>query len=123
MGGLLSTEDLLHDMADKACVRAWKDEGWGPIHKRLLTMCVSLESSGWKGKNGMAKIQIVMRHLKTTGTISIREAMDDYQISGGHLTKLISQLRHDYEWNIGREFKKHPITGDRYARYTLLKAA
>lgn len=112
-------EDLLFHMADVACLRAWKEEGWGPYHKRLLTMCTSLENSGFKKANGMTKLDKIMKHLRIVGTISIREAMDDYNISGGSLTKYISILRHDYEWPISREFKKHPITGDRYARYTL----
>lgn len=71
----------------------------------------------------MTKLDKIMNHLRRTGSISIREAMDDYQISGGALTKYISVLRHDYEWSIHREFRKHPITGDRYARYSLVEQA
>jgi hypothetical protein len=104
-------------MADTACVRAWEDEGWGPYHKRLLTMCVSLESKGWKKVKGMTKLDIVLNHLSTTGSISIREAMDDYGMSGGALTKYISILRRDYDLNIITQWKSHPVTGARYARY------
>jgi hypothetical protein len=86
-------------------------------------MCVAKENSGFKKVNGMTKLDKIMKHLRTVGNISIREAMDDYNISGGALTKYISVLRNDYEWPIAREFRKHPITGDRYARYTLTNQA
>lgn len=112
----MSTEDLLFHMADKACVRAWEDEGWGPYHKRLLTMCVSLDYPG--RKKGPTLHSTVLNHLRTTGTISIREAMDDYNLSGGHLTKIISDLRFNGH-NITRKFMRHPVSGRRYARYTL----
>jgi hypothetical protein len=112
-------EDLMFHMADVACVRAWEDEGWGPFHKRLLTMCVAREHNGWKKANGMTKIQKLVKHLKKTGSISHREAMDDYQMSGGALTKYISQLRNEYHMNIVSLRRTHPITGQVYTRYTL----
>lgn len=60
----------------------------------------------------------VLQHLEKTGTISIRDAMDDYGLSGGHITKIISDLR-KAGYIISREFRKHPVTGRRYARYRL----
>lgn len=113
------SEDLLFHMADVACVRAWEDEGWGPYHKRLLTMCVALENNGWKKANGMTKIMKIQKHLKKVGSISHREAMIDYQMSGGALTKYISQLRNDHGLKILSKRQKHPITGDIYTRYVL----
>ena len=56
-------------------------------------------------------------HLQSVGNISIREAMDDYGLSGGSLTKVISDLKKAGH-NIVKAFRKHPITGKRYARYT-----
>lgn len=112
------SEDLLFNMADTACVRAWEDEGWGPYHKRLLTMCVKLENNGWKKRNGMTKIQKLVTHLKKTGSISHREAMDDYQMSGGALTKYISTLRQS-GYKITSLKKTHPITGQEYTRYVM----
>jgi hypothetical protein len=61
-------------------------------------------------------IAIVRKHLETTGSISIRDAMADYGMSGGSLTKYISELRRQ-EYPVKRVFHKHPITGKRYARY------
>ena len=114
-----NTEDLLFHMADVACVRAWEEEGWGPYHKRLLTMCISLENNGWKKRNGMTKIQKLVTHLKKTGSISHREAMDDYQMSGGSLTKYISILRIEHNMKIVSVKKRHPISGQEYTRYVL----
>lgn len=59
---------------------------------------------------------MIAAHLVNTGTISIREAMNDYNMSGGHLTKVISVLRHD-GFDIDDEWRNHPITNRRYKRY------
>lgn len=114
-----SGEDLLFHMADVACIRAHDDNGWREIHAHLLKLCESLEHNGWKKANGMTKIQKIVNHLKTTGSISHREAMDDYQMSGGALTKYISRLRHENKMKIVSQQKKHPITGQVYTRYVL----
>ena len=61
-------------------------------------------------------VAIVKSHLEITGTISIREAMDDYSMSGGSLTKYVSILRRS-GFPVERVWHKHPVTGKRYARY------
>ena len=70
----------------------------------------------------MTNQTLVLNHMKATGSISIREAMDDYGLSGGHLTKIISNLKRSVTEDnyIMRKFNKHPITGRRYARYHLV---
>ena len=88
-----SSEDLMFHMADVACVRAWEDEGWGPYHKRLLTMCLKTENNGWKKKNGMTQNQKILSHLKRAGSITVREALIEYSIQS--LTKRIAELRDD----------------------------
>jgi hypothetical protein len=69
-----------------------------------------------KDTTKMTKKRIILNHLMVTGTISIREAMDDYNMSGGALTKCISELNRD-GYKIDKIWYKHPITGQRYARY------
>lgn len=113
------SDDLLFDMADKACVRAWEDEGWGPFHKRLLTMCIKIENSGWKRKTGMSQNQKILNHLKKAGSITVREAMADYSIQS--LTKRISELR-DLGHNIQSVRRTHPTTKQSYVRYVLQAA-
>ncbi len=66
----------------------------------------------------MTQNQILFAHLKRTGSISQREALVDYSIQS--LTKRISELR-DMGYNIVTQHKKHPVTGQRYARYLLVK--
>lgn len=61
----------------------------------------------------------VLKHMQSVGSISIREAMDDYGMSGGSLTKYISVLKAEGH-NIHKEVRKHPITGRKYARYHLV---
>mgnify|MGYP000666247133 CR=1 FL=1 len=58
----------------------------------------------------------IIKHLKTTKGITVREAMIEYSISS--LTKRIQELR-DEGWNIESVKRKHPVTGQRYVRYVL----
>lgn len=107
-------EDLLFHMADKACVRAWKDEGWGPVHKKLLGLCQDKEHQGWKKHTGMTQNDLILQHMRKNGSISQREAMLDYSIQS--LTRRIADLR-EAGWDIVTEYKTHPVTKQRYARY------
>lgn len=59
----------------------------------------------------------VLRHMATAGSITQREALLDHAVQS--LTKQISEIK-NAGIGIGREFKRHPITGQRYARYALL---
>lgn len=111
-----STEDLLFHMADTACVRAWEDEGWGPFHKRLLTMCIKIENHGWKKRTGMTQNQKILAHLNKAGSITVREALIEYSIQS--LTKRIQELR-EAGYNIVSKVKYHPVTKQKYVRYKL----
>lgn len=66
----------------------------------------------------MTQNEILFQHLKRTGSISQREALVDYSIQS--LTKRISELR-NMGMAIATQHKKHPVTGQRYARYILIK--
>ena len=59
----------------------------------------------------------IMKHLRTAGSITVREAMIEYQISS--LTKRIHELR-QLGIDIMSVTKRHPVTGQRYVRYTLM---
>lgn len=113
------SDDLLFHMADTACVRAWEDEGWGPYHKRLLTMCLKKEHNGWKQRTGMTQNQKILSHLKKAGSITMREALIEYSIQC--LAKRISELREDGHQIISN-VKHHPITRQKYVRYELASA-
>jgi|TARA_R110000803_G_scaffold194449_1_gene257551 hypothetical protein len=58
----------------------------------------------------------ILQHLKKTSGITVREAMVEYSIPC--LTKRIQELR-ALGWAIVSTWKRHPITGQRYTRYTL----
>jgi hypothetical protein len=110
-------------MAETSALRAVADSRWNETHRRIMDLVSKIEHPGFRKGNTMSKINVVMNHIVRTGSISIREAMADYGISGGSLTKYISILRNQYNWDIKREFRKHPITGTRYARYSMDKNA
>ena len=60
----------------------------------------------------------IMNHLRTTGSITVREAMIEYSISS--LTKRVHELR-GMDYDIESVRKTHPVTGQRYTRYFLLE--
>lgn len=62
----------------------------------------------------MTQLGILKKHFSKTKSITQREAMVDYSIQC--LTKRIQELRAQ-GMNIQTVHKKHPITGQRYARY------
>jgi len=110
------THDELFDLADRVCIRTINDDRWKPISERLLTLCEKHENNGWKRKTGMTQELKVLNHIKTAGSITVREALVEYSVNS--LTKRISNLRaagHSIVSNV----KSHPVTGQRYVRYTL----
>jgi hypothetical protein len=66
----------------------------------------------------MTQNQMLLGHLRRTGSITMREALLDHGIQC--LTKRIQELR-DAGWQIKSERKLHPITGQRYTRYRLMR--
>ena len=66
----------------------------------------------------MTQNEIILNHFKKAKSISQREALVDYSIQS--LTKRISELK-AMGYNIETQNKKHPVTGQRYARYVLKK--
>ena len=63
---------------------------------------------------------LIIKHLKSTKGLTMREALIDYSIQS--FPKRISELRsagHNIEGIKG----KHPVTGQRYTRYTLIEQA
>jgi len=67
--------------------------------------------------NNSTQLSNIMKHLRTTGSITVREAMIEYHISS--LTKRIHELR-QLGIDIMSVTKRHPVTGQRYVRYTLM---
>lgn len=56
----------------------------------------------------------VLNHILTAGSITQRAALMDHSIQC--LTKRVQELR-DRGFKVKTTIKKHPITGQRYARY------
>lgn len=58
----------------------------------------------------------ILKHLRKAGSITVREAMIEYSIAS--LTKRVHELRAN-GFDIVSNVKHHPVTGQRYVRYTL----
>lgn len=57
----------------------------------------------------------ILTHLNNTGTITQREALLDHSVQS--LTRRITEIR-DAGFNVGGEWKIHPVTEQRYMRYS-----
>jgi len=64
----------------------------------------------------MTQNQIILKHLNKAGSITVREAIVEYSIQS--LTKRIQELRESGN-HIVSHVKYHPVTGQKYVRYTL----
>lgn len=60
--------------------------------------------------------QLVFNHMCTAGSITQREAILDHSVQS--LTRRITEIQ-DAGHDVIREDKRHPMTNQRYARYTL----
>jgi nicotinate-nucleotide pyrophosphorylase len=60
---------------------------------------------------------LILKHLRKTKGLTVREAMVEYSISS--LTKRIQELRNK-GYDIVSTRKTHPVTGQKYVRYTLM---
>lgn len=58
----------------------------------------------------------IIKHLRTANGLTVREALIEYSISS--LTKRVHELR-AMGYDIVSNKKNHPVTGQRYVRYTL----
>ena len=64
------------------------------------------------------QLKTIIKHLNTTGSITNREAIVDYNIMS--LSRRIRDLEEDWGVQFKRELKAHPVTGQRYMRYHVL---
>lgn len=64
------------------------------------------------------QLKTILKHLNTTGSITNREAIVDYNIMS--LSRRILDLEVDWGVQFKRELKAHPVTGQRYMRYHVL---
>jgi len=108
--------DGVFDLAERLCVLAVGDPSLLPEYLEAQRKAQSLEHSGWKRSTGMTQNQIIMKHLKKAGSITVREALVEYSIQS--LTKRINELRGDGV-EIVSHVRYHPITGQKYVRYSL----
>lgn len=57
----------------------------------------------------------VLTHLSNAGTITQREALLDHSVQS--LTRRITEIN-DAGFKVDAVWKKHPVTGQRYTRYS-----
>lgn len=60
--------------------------------------------------------QVVLNHMQRAGSITQREALVDHAVQS--LTRRITEIK-DACIPVKTEYKRHPVTGQRYARYFL----
>ena len=62
--------------------------------------------------------RVIYYHMILHGSISARDAMNDYQITGGSLTRRINDLEEEGIF-IRRDKKRHRAIGRGYTRYSV----
>ncbi len=109
--------DEIFEKAEALCVLATQEpDKYSEEYTFWNKEAQKLEHQGWKTMTGQTQHSKIMKHLKKAGSITVREAMVEYSVSC--LPKRISELR-----ELGNDIisivKFHPITGQKYTRYTL----
>lgn len=112
--------DAIFSRAETLCLRAVRNPALLPRYQEALKEAQSLEHNGWKKRNNMTQNQIILKHLRKAGSITVREAMVEYSVAS--LTKRIQELR-EYGHDIVSHVKTHPITGQKYTRYAFTREA
>jgi len=114
---LLTTDTCDFVEAEQTYLSASRGELWALQEFPYWNYRVTLnETQGWKRNTGMTQNQKIMKHLRKAGSITVREAMVEYSIQS--LTKRINELR-EAGHNIVSNTKYHPITRQKYVRYSL----
>ena len=113
---MLNTDKIFENAETFAVLAGHDPEQYGKTYTYWNTEAQKLEHKGWKTMKGQTQHDKIMKHLRKAGSITVREAMVEYSVSS--LPKRIQELR-----ELGNEIvsnvKFHPITGQKYVRYTL----
>jgi len=113
---MTTDHDEIFKQAERLCLEAVEEPQQLPVYLKAHKAAQLLEHSGWRKKTGMTQNQIIKKHLQRAGSITVREAMIEYSIQS--LTKRIQEMREDGD-NIKSTVKYHPVTQQKYVRYTL----
>lgn len=111
-----TTTDEIFERAERLCLLATQDASFIAEFRVAMKQATNLEHAGWKRRTGMTQEAKVLKHLRTIGSITVREAMNDYSIQS--LTKRISNLRAEGH-DIVSSRRRHKVTGQEYVRYSL----
>lgn len=112
----ITDPDAIFSRAETLCLRAVRNPVLISRYLAAHKAALSLEHTGWKKRTGMTQNQIILKHLRKAGSITVREAMVEYSVAS--LTKRIQELREDGH-DIVSTPKFHPMTQQKYVRYTL----
>ena len=112
---LPTDHDALFERAERLCLEAVANPALEPDHRAANVAAKNLEYYGWKRTTGMTQHSIILKHLRKAGSITVREAIVEYSIQS--LTKRIQELR-ELGHGIISHVRFHPITGQKYVRYS-----
>lgn len=115
---LSSEHDQLFALAELLAILAVRHTWLIPLYEEMTGRAQRLENHGWKVRSGMTQNDKILKHMKKAGSITVREAMVEYSVQS--LTRRIADLR-EAGHNIVSKVKYHPISGQKYVRYSLAK--
>ena len=116
MNSTLNTDQIFENAETYAVLAAQNPDVYANVYTYWNNQAQNLEQQGWKAMTGQTQHDKIIKHLKKAGSITVREAMVEYSVSS--LPKRIQELREKGN-DIVSNVKFHPITGQKYTRYTL----
>ena len=112
----MTDSDQTFEIAERLVLLAVSDpENYGQTYEQAMAEAQQLENNGWKKMAGQTQHQKILKHLEKAGSITVREALVEYSIHS--LPKRIQELR-ELGHAIVSKPKRHPITGQKYVRYS-----
>lgn len=106
------------DRAERLALAATADPELIPQYLEATATAQALEGArGWKGRNRMTQAEIILDHIRKTGSITQREAYLDYGIASFH--RRLTDLK-NAGFVIRGEMRTHKVTGQEYTRYFLV---
>ena len=112
------TIDEIFDRAETLCLLAVDNPELLEEYEAAMKAAQAHEHNGWKRSTGMTQADIVLNHMKSTGSISAREALLDHDITSAALARRICDLE-ERGVEIIRNRHKNPVTNKQYTRYSL----
>lgn len=111
------TDEEVFEEAEALALAAVADPSLTSEYETVTRKAQEIEGMGWKYRTtDMRQVDKIIRHIKSQGSISQREAYIDYGVQSFH--RRLSDIKNMGYTIVGKP-KVHPVTRQEYTRYYL----